>query len=144
MCTNIYGQTKENKINFIIFIDDELSNLNISNGHFITIDSTNNENKLDFDYIVGDLKVTQEDYNTLYSSENYKLYICFKYKEFNPEYYEKEYKYQIPVEWLNDKYMILKIYNSSKKRNKKYYFGDKDYLVQFSIPGKSSILPLKK
>lgn len=138
--TNFYSQTKDSKVNFIIVIDDELRYINIYDKYFTIIDSLNNEYKIDFDYTVGDLKVTKSSYEKLFNKGNKKVFISFINREIKPTYYEKEYKCELPIEMINDTYMLLKIYNSSKKENKKYYFGDKDYIIQFLSPGLVTIL----
>jgi hypothetical protein len=142
-CTNFYCQTKDIKVNLVIVMDDELRDINMYNNYITVIDSLNNEYKIDFDYTIGDLKVTQSCYEKLFNKGNKKVYISFVDREIKPTIYEKEYKCELPIEMINDTYMLLKIYNSSKKENKKYYFGDKDYITQILSPGLGTILKYK-
>jgi hypothetical protein len=144
----LLGQGQDKRLTFILTIDDELPVTDITDGVFLLKDSTGTiKDKISFDYHVGGLGISAVDYKTLFASNpEYSIFIKFKHTVFRPNYTEYIYEKEIPRKWLNEEYIILKIYNASNKVSRaKYFFkhGQK-YLIRIKIPGSSTILITRK
>jgi hypothetical protein len=143
----LYGQIKNERLTFILFIDNKLPVTDVTDGEILIKDSSGIKmDEIPFDFHVGGLLMSSLDYKKLFNiNPKLRIFIKFKYKVFYPKYDEFLYESEIPVGWLNKEYIILKVYNKSDKINReKYVFGNGEkYLVQIMIPGSSSILKAK-
>lgn len=141
---NSFSQNQSERLNFLIMIDNQISGLNISEGYFTIADSLGNvKEKINFEYHVGYLQLSAESYEKFYSLSNpSKITIQFKNRTINPSFKEVSYQYVFSSDWINKEYMLLKIYNFSKQNRKIYWF-DKNvnYVSEFSIPSKGTVIP---
>jgi hypothetical protein len=138
------AQQQDKRLNFILFIDNELPLIGITDGLILFKDDQGFiKDSLPFSYHVGALAMSSTNYEKLFASNlNYRILIKFNYKLFRPKYQVFNYEGEIPPGWLNEEYIIFKVYNSSNKTSKaKYLFqnGNK-YIVQVIIPSKSTTL----
>lgn len=124
LCVIILGSichAQTNHLNCTVFIDGKLPDLDVLTGYFNYIDSNKHLTKIDFDYVIGEITLSNSDYYLLKKAEtNSDIEICFKYKPA----IGKEYQYfeTLKVEWLFDRYLILRITNLDFRRGT-YYFG---------------------
>lgn len=145
---SLFAQEADKRLTFILLIDNEVAANDISDGMFLLQDSTGVvRDKLPFTYHVGSLSMSLADYNKLFgSNKGYKVVLTFIHTEFRPRYSQHTYEKLIPSEWLNEQYIILKVYNRSLSANRsKYVFGKgQQYLIQVKVPGSGSILVTHK
>ena len=120
----------------------------IFDGYFITKNlENNNSDTILFDYQVGMLRFKESDYNRLFSVNRFsEIKIKFKYRRvISGGIEDHEYEHKFPYEFLNEVYTILNVYNSYHSYSrKKYYFGNKKYLIQLHSPSLAQVLPYKK
>jgi hypothetical protein len=132
---NVFSQNK--RLNFIILIDNEIPKTNIVEGRFIVKDSMGTrKDSINFKYQVGGLIIDSSDYKKLLPQNlKSKVVIKFDYSTL-PDLAVNEYKYEIPSEWLNEVYMIVRVYNySNEESRRKYYFRKKNgYKIIFESP----------
>jgi hypothetical protein len=145
--SNLYGQTKNERLTLILFIDNKLPVTDVTDGEILLKDSSGiKKDEIKFDFHVGGLLMSSPDYEKLLNiNRGSRIIIKFKYKVFYPKFGEFSYEIEIPEGWINKEYIILKIYNESNKINREKYFfkNGQKYLVQIIIPGSSSILKTK-
>src|ERR1700722_2018126 len=120
-CGKAHAQEKCQRLNLVLLIDNDVPTpSDISDCAFLIKDS------------VGRIKDS--------------ISIKFTYFEFGAganrtHYYKKEHFSR----WLNDWYIILKIYNYSNKESRRKYVIQKDgYVMQINSPGGSLITPIWK
>jgi len=139
-CVKVQAQDQLRRIDIILMIDGEIPTSNISEGYFIIQDSIGKEvSRVPFDYKVGRVEINDIDYGKISSSKGKSsLGIQFKFTSAKSPYNKCLYKSNI---WLNKDYMIMEIYNKSKKKNyEKFDFGKKEYLVQIKTSYFNSIM----
>jgi hypothetical protein len=121
------GLSQNHRINCTIFIDGKLPNGSwMYNEYFVSIDSTGNEIKIDYKYVIGEIQLTPENANLIYALEpENTLTIYFTFKKYNGETYK--YFGNIRAGWLNYEYLILRITNLNSKKGE-FYFG-------YNMPG---------
>lgn len=129
------GQNFEHNSNLIIMVDDELSIGSISN-----IMLTNNDFKVIANYDPGILTISEADYKILKES-NLKLTLYLEYYEYIGKK-QNYYNYEIPFspEWLDKRYIVLRIYNLNKKPYKNKYdplSNKQPYTFEVDYPGGS-------
>ena len=142
--SGLLAQEQSKRLTFILFIDSQLPTTGITDGMFLLKDSSGViKDKMPFDYHVGGLVMAASDYEKLFkSTSEYRIFVKFKYAEFRPENIQNTYEKEIPKGWLNDEYIILKVYNYANKANRaEYVFKPREeYLIQIKIPASSTIL----
>lgn len=123
----VHGQEKD--INCIIFIDGKLPDGSwIYDTYFSYSDSAGNIKKINFSYEIGDIHLTKENSSLLsVLKPEEELAINFKHKKYSGKVYT--YTGNLKIEWLNYRYLVIRITNLNKK-NGDYYFG-------YSTPGES-------
>lgn len=137
------AQDADKSFDFIITIDEVIvpSLMNTK----IIIQDNNGEKSIPFQYRPGNLSLTEQDYN-LIESTNGKIFIQFA----NNDYTEKEhqvYRYDIEIgkNWFEKTYIILKVYNTSKKKYKKIFEPIEDTNYTFELEyGDGSMLRTRK
>ena len=116
---NLNAQNRS--VNCIIFIDGKIMKHEAITGYFSYTDSTNNQRRLDFNYEMGDLILSQEN-NYLISKLDHNSEIDINlthHKLSGPDF---SYTRKIIVDLLNYRYLVIRITNLNKKTGK-YYFG---------------------
>jgi hypothetical protein len=145
---SIFGQEKSKRLNFILLIDNEVPVATVYNGVFIITDSSRIlKDTLSFDYEVGSIKMSSSNYNKLFfRNPQTKIEIKFKYESYQSHFTDVyEYKTEIPSEWINEMYIILKVYNYFNKESRRKYFLKKGgYGIEIRVPGAGSVIPLRK
>lgn len=140
----LFGQEKSKRLTFILSIDGELPVSDIKDGFFMSGDSLGCiKDTIPFEYHVGYLSMSPANYKKFFSlNPSSRVFINFLHLLFRPQHFEKIYRKEIPREWLNEEYIILKVYNVSNKESRaKYYFKPEEQsLIQIIIPGNSTIL----
>jgi hypothetical protein len=133
---NSFIFSQVNHVNCIIFIDGKLPEGSwMYNEYFLYIDSVGNEKKIDFDYVIGEIQLTQENSNILHSlNPKDDLTINFTYKKYDGQTFI--YSGVLKVAWLSYRYLVIRITNLNKKTGE-YYFG-------YSTPGISKKLIKKE
>ncbi|ALO15818.1 hypothetical protein L21SP5_02185 [Salinivirga cyanobacteriivorans] len=115
---------QKDHINCVIFVDGKLPGLESLNVSVKWSDSI----QVDLDYVIGEFQLSKEDKNLIESLDpNKELMMTVKYFEKSKTYM---YTSKIDAGWLTYRYLIARITNLNKKKEK-YYFG-------FSTPGPSN------
>lgn len=145
---NTLGQEQKKRINFILLIDNDIPKTNVYEGYVLIKDSLDTlKDKFSFDYQVGGLLLSNSNYRDLFSKySRCKIIISFKYEQLHlNESKVFEYEKEIPAGWLNEVYIIFKIYNYSNLESRKKYFLKKNsYAIEINVPGAGSSIPLRK
>jgi hypothetical protein len=105
---------------FIISIDGDIIQT-LTNPQIVIKSSSNTLKAIAVSYHPGNLSISQEDFNMLPEGEKI-MYLKFDYSEFSTKKGEQEthnYEIEIGKNWFEKAYMIIKVYNTCKKQNKK-------------------------
>jgi len=140
----LYAQEQDKRMVFILLIDNEVPVSNIFGGVFLIADSTGPvKDTIPFEYQVGSLRISHPNYEKLRKYLKRKIIIDFKYNKLttnNSEVYE--YKEKIPEGWLNEEYMIFKVYNYFNPESRRKYALNKNcYGIEIAVPGAGSVFP---
>jgi len=138
----LFGQGKQN-LNFVLLINDKIPEYGIFEGRFQIIDIVGQiVNQFPFDYHVGRLAFNLEDYKKLFSQPlKSRVLIKFLFKNPDLNYAESSYEGELPIDKMNEEFLICHIYDFSKRENKlKYVFDHKKYLFQITMPAWSIVL----
>ncbi len=134
----LYAQVEE--IDLIISIDEKVPTNFLEIETIRIVKKTGDYTSLDdFSFHQGGLILKSKDLN-LMNSENVKyIYILLKYREYCGQDH-KDYNYEIEFKpyLLEHEYLILKIFNTSKKRYDKIYYPiskEKKYTYDFDYSG---------
>ena len=145
---NLFGQDQNKRLNFILLIDNEIPKTSIYDGFFFIKNNIGViKDSIAFDYQVGALMMTDFDYKRLFSQDQKsKIIIKFKFKRFFPDSaVVSQYEYAIPANWVNEKYMILKVYNRyNNESREKYYFNKDSYRIIIETPLGGNVIATKK
>jgi hypothetical protein len=140
-----FAQVPNKQLPFILLIDNDIPVNNIYDGFFSAVDSgVIIKNRIPFEYRVGSLLISPSDYTRLFSiGAKSNVLIDFKYTKIGHDSSEGyEYKKEIPAKWLNERYMIFKIYNYANKESRaKYVLRKGQYGIEMSVPGAGSVIP---
>lgn len=110
-----FSQTK--KINFLIMIDDQPC-LRTYNVRLISPSL----GSIDVDYVVGTIDLSDENYNKLVNNNSLNFDVSFE-TFLSKSVFSQKYLISIPKEFLNQKYIIINIFNKGNKIYKKRYSG---------------------
>jgi len=142
------GNCQNDKINtdFIILIDNEVIESNIYESYIKIEDDFNVVlDSIPFKYSVGDIEINQYDYDILKSQNSgTTINITFKYRQIEPDIKEYYYTKQVPLSWLNGRYIIFKVYNLENKKNRRCFSERKGYSIEIEAPGAQIVAPYKK
>ncbi|MBP1165651.1 MULTISPECIES: hypothetical protein [unclassified Chryseobacterium] len=125
------------KINFLIMIDEKpcliVNDLRLS---------SSSVGLLDANYIVGTINLSDENYNKLINDKSSNFDVNFE--TILPKLpLAQKYIFSLPKEFLNQKYIIINIFNKSSKIYKKRYSGgnknNKEYYVVITSPDFSKL-----
>lgn len=144
----LFGQDQNKRLNFILLIDNEIPKTSIYDSFFKIKDSTGViKDQIAVDYQVGGLIIPGSYYKKLFlQNSKSKIVIQFKYKIFLPDSAQvNQYEYEMPANWFNEKYIILKVYNySNKESRRKYYFNKKSYRIIIQTPLGGNVIATKR
>jgi hypothetical protein len=142
---NLFGQQINNRLNFILLVDNDVVRSNVNAGYFLINNSTGKSiDTVRFEYQVGALIIKKHDYSRLHSIDsNSQVFICFNYWNYMFDHDKIfTYKCKITPEWLNEDYIILKIYNyANKYSRKKYEIKKNSYRFIIEVPGHENVIP---
>lgn len=122
--------------NLILIVDNAFLDLTIYDDFLTLTDSTGIiTDKFPFKYYMADIELSTNDYLKLFNLENgTQVEIQFKFRRFSPDYFEQVYYFKIDKNWISKAYMVLNIYNKTKKNTKKYAFKNNKYIIEFMSP----------
>lgn len=148
LCFTLSAQQSFKRLNFILLIDNDVAKSNVNNGCFIIKDSTGrNIDSIHFEYQVGALVIKNQDYDK-FRSINLKsqVFIVFSYRDYILDHDKLfNYKCKIAPDWLNDIYIILRIYNYSNiYSRKRYEIAKHSYRFIVEVPGHENVIPERK
>lgn len=133
--SSLAAQDHTHNANLIILVDDEVCIGSIAN-----IEITGEGSKVDAQYDPGNMIIARSDYEKLTGNKsNYSL--SFDYYQYKGKK-QKLYNYELPfsVDWLDQAYVVLRIYNLDKKKYRKLYEPldqSKNYTFEYDYPGGS-------
>jgi hypothetical protein len=145
--SSLFAQEQSKRLNFILLIDNEIPVASVYDGFFLIKDSAGIKDKIPFDYQVGGLVMSSSNYRKLFLQySGSEIDINFKYRKLDSNSDEAhEYKKKIPEGWMNEMYIIFKVYNYYNKESRKKYFLKKDdYGIEISVPGAGSVIPIRQ
>lgn len=124
---NLSAHSQTEHINCIIFVDGKLPyGCHISEGYFSYTDSIGGLQRIDFNYIIGEIHLKQENFIIL-QSLNVEDEISINFTHYEERAENSIYTGILKVEWLSYRYLIIRITTLNKKKGE-YYFG-------YSTPG---------
>lgn len=134
-----FGQDMERRINLVISIDGNMvrSIINAS----ILID---NNQHIELGYIPGELILNNDDFEKFINSNSHDL--IFDYYEYaGKKQLLHHYEIELKKVWFEQSYIVLRIYNMDKKKNKKIFYPlqGKEYTYEIDLPS-NSITRIKK
>lgn len=137
---HLFSQDQLRRLNFVLLIDGKVPTGNISEGYFVIQDSIGKViSEVPFLYKIGGLEFNIPDFEKI-SSLPSKSTLLMKFKFTQPKAPFSQHYYSSYI-WLNTDYIIMNIFNKSKRENyEKYDFGKKDYIVQIETSYFDSIL----
>jgi hypothetical protein len=145
----VSAQNKQSELPLIIVIDNEFPIASIVSERFFVADSIKNViDSMNCDYDVGRLKFEKLDFKRLFKARATSgniFYLNFTWRNLKQEE-ELNYKiYFFPYE-INEKYMIIKIFNADKEENQaKFIFKDRQkYVYDVISPGFMRFLPYRR
>jgi len=135
-------------INFIIMIDDELVVGTIAKPFFKIEMSDGNEEKIEFFYEPGLLRLNKSDFEKINSDKVNSVTMVFgNYPEGEITKGTVEYEIDFDRSWLTERYTILKVFNLNKKKYKKIFFPleNRNYTFEAYTPNPmTSIIRIRK
>ncbi len=141
VCT--YGQGKSD-FDFIIVIDEAIAT-SLSNPKLLIKKENELLSSINISFKPGNLSIDTEDYNLIVNS-NDDLYLKFDYYDYSRDKQEV-YNYNIKIgkNWFEKSYLILRIYNTSKKKYKQKLTPIKGTNYAFEIDyGGGSTIQIRK
>lgn len=138
-----HAQDVNKSFDFIINIDEVIvpSLMNCK----IVIQNSNGNKNIPFQYRPGNLSITEDDYRLIENGTG-KLMMQFSNNDYSSkEHQVNSYEIEIGKNWFEKSYMILKVYNTTKKKYKKLFepLENKDYTFEIEYAG-GSMLRVKK
>lgn len=118
----LFTRVSAQKYNCIIFIDGKMP-YGITNSFFAFTDSLGNINRMNFDYHIGDIVLSNENneiLQNLKAEKSIEMHFTHEYKGLLKSYFG-----EIAVGWLDYDYLVIRITNLRKGE---YYFA-------YSTPG---------
>ncbi len=124
LCLFIYqvsmAQENRKSFDFIICVDEEIAT-SLSRPVIIAKQGTNVLKRIDISYHAGNLSMSSEDYNMIFSEQGITLFLQFDYYQYSSKGKQEIYNYEIEIgkNWFEQTFVILKIYNLDKKKYRK-------------------------
>lgn len=145
-----FGQNQDKHINFMVFIDTALITdfAAINHDYFVIYDSNNvPKDTILTNYQGGELLVSNESYKKIFElPDSSKISFFFNYTRTCEDLGWENFNYEISLKvgWIKKRYIVLKVYNFTNKRNWKYFHQRENYGFEVEIPGFSKVLIRKK
>ena len=140
-----YAHSKEcSYFNCVIMVDNELVNPSSLTGEYIILKNSLNKTSdtIKFDYNYGTVLFSESDFNKLnHTSENDSLELVFDYLMLRPVQKKCYYKIRLDSSWLDQSFLIVKIYNYDNVINKKIFPQKLGYGVEISNAVYKTSLP---
>lgn len=143
---NYFNQEKNVDTNFIIIVDDEISIGTIVRTSFKIQMIDGSEEKKDFFYEPGLLRLSETDFNTINSDsiESIKiLFAVYRQGAIEPDEYELDFDKR----WFSERYAILKLYNLDIRKYKNIFYplSDVNYTYEVYTPNPmSTVIRIRK
>jgi hypothetical protein len=142
-----YSQNDAKNLDFVVVIDEQVW-VTQSNTQLILVDQDSVISELQTTYHPGNLSFEAEDYEKLMSSSIKAVYLKITYFEYVEEK-QNIYNYVIPINknWLKENYLVLHIYNLSKKKYRRVFDPlsfDKNYTFEISSPNNTFLRVKRK
>lgn len=124
LCLFVYqvsmAQENRKSFDFIVCVDEEIAT-SLTKPVIIAKQGTNVLKRIDISYHAGNLSLSSEDYNMLFSEQEITLFLQFDYYQYSSKGKQEIYNYEIEIgkNWFEKTFVILKIYNLDKKKYKK-------------------------
>lgn len=116
---NAFGQNKD--LDVIIIIDEKLDLL-YTNPKILIEETSGAAYKINSNYHPGNLSIDASDFSKMVSDSVKSMSLEFTYYDHGNKKQEVySYKIELKKSWLNDAYIILKVYNLNKKKYKKVF-----------------------
>lgn len=114
------AQENIKKFDFIICVDEEIAT-SLTRPVIIAKQGVNVLKRIEISYYAGNLSLSSEDYNMIFSEQEITLYLQFDYYQYSSKGQQEIYNYEIEIgkNWFEKTFVILKIYNLDKKKYKK-------------------------
>ena len=128
-------------LNMVLLIDNEIPQYGITTSYFIVEKMSSNGSSVNLDtihfkYDVGEIYLTEEDYNSLVSlPDKQRIEMKIIQRDISRKQIDYQYSAYFTVEWLLDRYLIVHFLR--KKRNKQRIQGE--YVYDLLRPGVSAI-----
>lgn len=138
-------QCEENRINFVLIIDEP--DLSITHGFSNSYILLPSQDTILVSYYPGELLVSSDAYKRVFALPiNTEVMFYTKYTVINRKLkqFEHEYKIKLKIGWLQQGYIVLKVYNFANKKNWKYFYERKGYGVDIETPSFTRLLARKK
>lgn len=151
LCLFVYqfsmAQENRKSFDFIISVDEEIAT-SLSRPVIIAKQSTNVLKRIDISYHAGNLSLSSEDYNMIFSEQEITLFLQFDYYQYSSKGKQEIYNYEIEIgkNWFEQTFVILKIYNLDKKKYRKRFdplSKDKNYTFELNT-SQGQMLRIKK
>lgn len=124
LCLFVYqvsmAQENRKSFDFIVCVDEEIAT-SLTKPVIIAKQGMNVLKRIDISYHAGNLSLSSEDYNMLFSEQEITLFLQFDYYQYSSKGKQEIYNYEIEIgkNWFEKTFVILKIYNLDKKKYKK-------------------------
>jgi hypothetical protein len=145
-----FGQAGEKHIPLIILVDGDIPSVGISKGAFL-IENTDGRvrDSIPFTYRVNSATITDRQSTEVHSlTPKDMLVIKFRYNRayshVGAEEESYDYETKIDAKYINDAYLILKVYNYANPANTRFYTSKQGYGIEVSSPNGGTLLPLRK
>jgi len=126
LCLFVYqvstAQENRKSFDFIISVDEKIAKT-LSRPAIIVKQGTNILEKIDIQYHPGNLSLSAEDYNMIFLEQEITLFLQFDYYQYSSKGKQEIYNYEIEIgkNWFEQSFVILKIYNTHKKKYRKRF-----------------------
>ncbi|PZR20174.1 MAG: hypothetical protein DI539_11720 [Flavobacterium psychrophilum] len=113
------GQEQKKQFDLIISVDNDIIQT-ISNAQIVVKKGNGHNEIFNVSYYPGNLSLNHNDFDMLPEGENV-IYFKFTYIKYSKDGEQDIRTYEIDMgkNWFDETYMIVKLYNTDKKQNKK-------------------------
>lgn len=124
LCLFVYqfSMAQENRkiFDFIVCVDEEIAT-SLTRPVIVAKQGTNVLKRIDVSYHAGNLSLSSEDYNMIFSEQEITLFLQFDYYQYSSKGKLEIYNYEIEIgkNWFEKTFVILKIYNLNKRKYRK-------------------------
>lgn len=141
LCLFVYqfsmAQENRKSFDFIVCVDEEIAT-SLTRPVIIAKQGTNVLKRIDISYHAGNLSLSSEDYNMIFSEQEITLFLQFDYYQYSSKGKQEIYNYEIEIgkNWFEKTFVILKIYNLDKRKYRKKLdplSKDKNYTFDLEI-----------